>query len=77
MPVYNYVSSVENRLDWKTFMHLTSKWGQETPSGQAIWIYSLVLCDWRVTHLLLTALLHFLPALFVDLACICIGSPFR
>lgn len=77
IPVYNYVSSVENKLTWGTFMALTSKWGWVTPVKQAIYVYSLILCDWKITHLILTGLLHFLPALFVDLACIISGSKFR
>ncbi|XP_034248660.1 fatty acyl-CoA reductase wat-like [Thrips palmi] len=77
VPIYNYVSSVENRLTWGTFMALTSKWGWITPAQQAIYPYSLILCDWRITHTILTYLLHFLPALFVDIVCMLTGSKFR
>ena len=75
--VYNYVSSVENPLVWGKFMELTRKWGLQFPSNQAVWAISLTLCRNRMHHLLLTALLHFLPALFVDAACFAIGSRFR
>lgn len=77
VPVYNYVSSVQNRLTWDSFMYMTSKWGVRVPSSRSIWIYSLTLCKYKTMHLLLTALLHFLPALFVDAVCIAIGNPFR
>lgn len=77
VPIYNYVSSVQNPLDWRTFMSLTSKWGLQMPPARAVWSYSLVLCDWWITHMFLTLITHFLPALIVDAVCILIGSPFR
>lgn len=77
VPVYNYVSSVRNRLTWWSFEELTSKWGRLTPSNRAIWYYSLTFTKSRAMYLLLVALVHFLPALLVDAVCFVIGNPFR
>ena len=77
VPVYNYVSSVQNRLTWWSFTELTSKWGRVTPSNRAVWSYSLTFTKSRTMYLLLVALLHFLPALLVDVVCFVIGNPFR
>ena len=77
VPVYNYVSSVQNRLTWFSFKDMTAKWGFAMPSNRAFWLYSLTVTRSRAMYLLLVALLHFLPALLVDAICFAIGNPFR
>lgn len=37
IPIYNYVSSVENPLTWGRFTHLNKKYGFDFPFTSAIW----------------------------------------
>lgn len=37
IPIYNYVSSVENPLTWGRFTHLNTKYGFDFPFTSAIW----------------------------------------
>lgn len=37
IPIYNYVSSVQNRLNWGEFTHLNLKYGFQYPFSSAIW----------------------------------------
>lgn len=77
VPIYNYISSTDNPLTWDLFMQHTSYYGDRMPVNQAVWIYCLSLVPGRWAYLFLTGLLHFLPALLVDIVCIAIGNKFR
>ncbi|KAK3917608.1 Fatty acyl-CoA reductase wat [Frankliniella fusca] len=77
LPIYNYVSSVDNPVTWNDFMSHTSSVGERYPVQQAVWIWCLTLCPSKLPYLFLVALLHFLPAIIVDIVCFAIGSKFR
>ncbi|KAE8741530.1 hypothetical protein FOCC_FOCC012914 [Frankliniella occidentalis] len=77
VPIYNYISSTDNPLTWDLFMQHTSYYGDRMPVNQAVWIYCLSLVPGRWAYLFLIGLLHFLPALLVDIVCVAIGNKFR
>ncbi|XP_044260289.1 fatty acyl-CoA reductase wat-like [Tribolium madens] len=67
IPIYNYVSSVENHHTWEDFMQKCQLWGEEVPTIRCVWYYCLILNKFYFVHFLYSILLHFLPALIMDL----------
>ncbi|KAJ3651264.1 hypothetical protein Zmor_017314 [Zophobas morio] len=66
IPIYNYVSSRENRENWESFMFKCKKWGIGLPTTRCVWCYSLTLNKNYFVHFLYTVFLHLLPALVMD-----------
>ena len=76
-PVYNYVGSQSNVITWKDYMVINSNFGHSRNLSKAIWHYSLALSPSKFVVMLLQFFLHFIPAFFIDLACIVAGKKFR
>jgi len=74
LPIYNYVSSCENSLTWKNFMHLSSAYGCQVPTIQSIWYYSFTLNRYRALHLFYVLLFHYIPAYIMDAGSVLVGK---
>lgn len=64
--IYNYISTVEKPLKWGNFKDLIEVHGTSVPTIQCMWYYFLVTTKYRFLSVILTYLLHYLPALLID-----------
>ncbi|XP_045457853.1 fatty acyl-CoA reductase wat-like [Melitaea cinxia] len=73
-PIFNYVSSVENRITWGDFIHLA--WGDidKNPFSNAVWYIYLILTNSAFLNYIYRFFLHLLPAAMVDGLAVCIGK---
>lgn len=74
IPVYNYVSSVENPMTWGEFKQLNLIQGIHYTSSNAIWCPYNVAVTSRHLYTLLIFLLHIIPAALVDLVSLLSGK---
>ncbi|XP_018905583.2 fatty acyl-CoA reductase wat [Bemisia tabaci] len=74
IPVYNFVSSNQNKLTWRKYMDLSAVAAPEVPSKMAVWTYSLTLNKYKYIDLLYAFFLHMIPALIVDGCSMLIGK---
>jgi len=73
-PIYNYVSSVENRITWNGYMNYNEKYGLILPPTKVLWYYSLTLNRHKSVHMVYSLFLHFLPAILLDTVLVLIGK---
>ncbi|CAH2101739.1 unnamed protein product [Euphydryas editha] len=73
-PIFNYVSSVENRITWGEFTDLNLARIDKQPFSNAVWYVSLTLTTSPLLHQIYRLFLHLLPAAMVDGLAICIGK---
>ncbi|XP_015185971.1 PREDICTED: putative fatty acyl-CoA reductase CG8306 [Polistes dominula] len=66
IPVYNVVSSVQNRLTLFTLAEKIKSNGIQYPSEQVLWYYSLCLNRNYYVNFVWTILLHWIPAIILD-----------
>lgn len=71
IPIYNYVSSVENPLTWGQFTDLNIQNGFEYPFSTAIWYLSFHMHKTAFMNRIYMIFLHFLPALIIDMIAKC------
>lgn len=71
IPIYNYVSSVENPLTWGQFTDLNIKNGFDYPFSSAIWYLSFHMHKTAFMNRIYMLFLHFLPALIIDMLAKC------
>ncbi|XP_063924899.1 fatty acyl-CoA reductase wat-like [Zophobas morio] len=74
IPVYHYESSNDQPLNWGKFMEMCQTHGVQKPSIKAVWYYCFDLYSNYFVYLLVTILLHYLPAILVDGALLCMGK---
>nr|CAD7460311.1 unnamed protein product [Timema tahoe] len=76
IPIYNYVSSAQNPIQWHNFVDMAKNHGKDVPSSKAIWYYSFTMTKYKALYVILSFLLHTLPALLVDTVTIlCFKKP--
>ncbi|XP_011146930.1 fatty acyl-CoA reductase wat [Harpegnathos saltator] len=73
VPIYNYVSSTQNPVTWKTFMYLIEKHGLNIPPLNAIWYYMLLLIRYRFVYEICTIFLHTIPGAIFDILAVLTG----
>nr|XP_033335421.1 fatty acyl-CoA reductase wat-like [Megalopta genalis]XP_033335422.1 fatty acyl-CoA reductase wat-like [Megalopta genalis] len=66
VPVYNQVTSPQNRIEWSRFMYLTKYYGMPIPPKDAIWYYWLLLNRNLFIHNICSILFHIIPAAIAD-----------
>ncbi|XP_055698069.1 fatty acyl-CoA reductase wat-like [Phlebotomus papatasi] len=74
VPIFNYVSSVENPLTWGRFTELNIKLGFEYPFSSAIWYLSFHMHKSATVNKIYMIFLHFLPAMLIDSLALCVGQ---
>lgn len=74
IPVYNYVSSVENPLTWGEFCDLNIAKGFDYPFSNAIWYVSFFMNKSAMVNKIYQFFLHILPALLIDTVMVCAGQ---
>ncbi|CAF4887390.1 unnamed protein product [Pieris macdunnoughi] len=72
-PIFNYVSSVENRITWGDFMRQNMARIDRHPLSNAVWYISLTLNKSALMNQIYIFFLHLVPAAFVDALSSCIG----
>lgn len=73
-PVYNYVTSPKNPINWINYTSISKKHGFEKPLMKSAWYYSFTMSDSKSLVTLLTFLYHFVPAAIVDLGLFICGK---
>lgn len=73
-PITNYVSSNRNPITWGQFFFWNMTFGQAYPTIHTLWYYTLIMTPYKHLNFLLNILMHFLPALLVDGACLVVGK---
>lgn len=65
-PMYNYVSSPKNPINWQTYTDLASHYGEKVPLARTAWYYSFKMSNSKFLVTILTFLYHIVPAAIVD-----------
>ncbi|CAG9576938.1 unnamed protein product [Danaus chrysippus] len=73
-PIFNYVSSVENRITWGDFTDLNMARIDKHPFSNAVWYVSLTLNKSSFVNAVCVLFLHLLPAALVDGLAVCVGK---
>ncbi|CAO1326836.1 unnamed protein product [Diamesa serratosioi] len=74
IPIYNYVSSVENPLSWGQFTYLNVKYGFDYPFTSAIWYRCFHMHKSAAVNNICKFLLHLIPAFLIDTIALCFGQ---
>lgn len=74
IPVYNYESSNDKPINWGEYMSYSETSGVLYPSVKAIWYYFLTLQPTWIGYFITQLFLHYIPALIVDGALLCVGK---
>ncbi|KAJ0182959.1 hypothetical protein K1T71_000935 [Dendrolimus kikuchii] len=72
-PIFNYVSSVENRLSWGEFVSKNMAQIDTHPFSDAVWYISLRLVKSTFMNNMYIFFLHLIPAALVDCLAVCLG----
>lgn len=72
--IYHYESSCDNPTTWGVFMDKAEHYGINSPTIKAIWYYYITLQKNYLFYVLCTIFLHYLPAVLVDGALLCVGK---
>ncbi|KAK9746682.1 Male sterility protein [Popillia japonica] len=75
IPIYNAVSSPENPINWEKYISLSRKYSSRMPSTLLVSHSSNKINSNRYLHYLYVILLHYIPAIFIDLVMFCLGKP--
>lgn len=73
IPIYNFVSGVQNPITWGDFIERNRKYGINKPTTKAVWYYGLNPTNNYYMFLFYNFFLHYLPALLIDLYCLVTG----
>jgi len=65
-PMYNYVSSQNNPINWHTYTDLASAYGEKVPLSKTAWYYTFKMSNSKLLVTILTFLYHTLPAAIID-----------
>lgn len=74
IPVYNCVSSCDNKISWGTFMYKNKIYGLYVPSVKIYWYYIFLLNRYEFMQNLCVFFLHTLPAVIVDAIAYLLGK---
>ncbi|XP_060533430.1 fatty acyl-CoA reductase wat-like [Cylas formicarius] len=74
IPVYNYVSTVQNGITWDDFDRLSTKHATQIPSEKIVWRHCFKMRSNYYEHMLAVFFLHTVPAYFVDFVLTCLGK---
>jgi alcohol-forming fatty acyl-CoA reductase len=74
VPIYNFVSSIDNPLTWGDFTKFNIKYGFEFPFTSAIWYITFRMHRSATVNKIYTFFLHILPALLIDTLGLCVGQ---
>ncbi|XP_076382452.1 fatty acyl-CoA reductase wat-like [Megalopta genalis] len=66
VPIYNQVTSPQNRLEWSSFMYLSKNHGDSIPTTRTIWFYWFILNRYLFIHNIYSILFHIIPATIAD-----------
>ncbi|CAG4978432.1 unnamed protein product [Colias eurytheme] len=72
-PIFNYVSSVENKITWGEFMRQNMARIDRHPLSNAVWYISLTLNKSALMNQIYIFFLHLIPAVLVDGLASCVG----
>nr|ADD62438.1 fatty-acyl CoA reductase I [Yponomeuta evonymella] len=73
-PIFNYVSSVEQRITWGGFMEHNVEQIGWSPLNSAIWYFCLTLNTSPLVNTLYEVFLHLVPAVLIDGLALCVGQ---
>ncbi|XP_063836545.1 fatty acyl-CoA reductase wat-like [Ostrinia nubilalis] len=73
-PIFNYVSSVENKITWGEFMTLNMEQVDKYPFSNAVWYISLRLTKSWLLNRFYMFFLHLIPAVLMDGLTVCVGK---
>lgn len=73
-PVYNFVTSENNKINWQQYTDLAVHYGAEYPPSNGIWYYTLTMTQSKLLFTILTFLYHTIPGALMDLGLIICGK---
>lgn len=65
-PVYNYVTSPKNPINWVRYTDISIHHGELAPLSKTAWYYSFTMSNSKSLVTLMTFFYHFVPAAIVD-----------
>lgn len=74
MPIYNFVSSVENPVTWGEFLTLNVIYGKKYPLMKSVWCICFKMTTNTIVNNLQKFFYHYLVAFVMDTASLCIGQ---
>ena len=72
VPIYNFVSSVENSITWHEFMVLNQFYGVKVPPVKSLWYHTFWFARSRWSYKIQTFFVHFLFGVILDVLMLCI-----
>lgn len=73
-PVYNYVTSESNPINWVQYTDLACYYGSEYPPSNGIWYYTLTMSSNKFLVTILSFLYHTIPGALMDLSLMICGK---
>ncbi|RZC34343.1 fatty acyl-CoA reductase, partial [Asbolus verrucosus] len=74
IPIYNYVSSVENTVTWEEYNTLNMIHGVKYPLSKSLWTIKFMAINQPTLYFIMRLLVHILPALLIDAVAIVCGQ---
>lgn len=71
VPIYNYVSSVDNPITWDEYCMINIVYGNHYPFNNSVWTVNFRITPNGSVNLFYKIAYHFLPAILVDFALLC------
>ncbi|KAJ8916661.1 hypothetical protein NQ315_000306 [Exocentrus adspersus] len=66
IPVYNYETTNDKRIDWNVFRELSGKYGLYAPSELCVWTYCIYLIKSYPLYVFLSFFMHMIPGVLMD-----------
>lgn len=73
-PIFNFVTSSENKITWKTFSELSLKYGEPIPYSKSVWHHTITMNSNRILVAIMKFFYHMMPAFFIDAGMVIVGK---
>lgn len=73
MLIYNFVSTADAPLTWREFSYINYPYISEYPLSNSVWYPFYFAAIYKLQFTIFDVILHTIPAIFVDIALLCLG----
>lgn len=73
-PIYNFVTSTENKITWEEFSDLSMKYGEPIPYSKSVWHYTCTMSSNWMLVAIMKFFYHMIPAFFMDAGMLIVGK---
>ncbi|XP_022905308.1 fatty acyl-CoA reductase wat-like [Onthophagus taurus] len=74
IPIYNYVSVVDNPITWEEYYTINKMYGEIYPLSNALWCIKFMLTSNRSVYNLMKVLYHYIPGVSLDFLGLFLGK---